>query len=97
MLIWPLFVVGYNAQSMLSLSHTHFVYEIKFNMRNSKEQKYNETLSIIPPVKCFLGCITFTVPCQQCTILSKHYDSLIGFPPSVSVFRVTILNIKINS
>lgn len=60
MLIWPLFVVGYNAQSMLSLSHTHFVYEIKFNMRNSKEQKYNETLSIISAVQCFLGCTTFT-------------------------------------
>jgi hypothetical protein len=53
MLIWPLFVVGYNAQSMLNLSH--FVYEIRFKMKNSKEQKYNETLSIISPVQCFLG------------------------------------------
>lgn len=65
MLIWPLFVVGYDAQSMLSLSHTHFVYEIKFNMRNSKEQKYNENLSIISPVQCFLGSTTFTVPYYQ--------------------------------
>lgn len=62
MLTWPLFVVGHNAQSMLCLPHTYFLY-LKYNLI---WKKYNKTLSLYINIALYLTLQIYSVLRQRC-------------------------------